>query len=82
MESETGNRGVSEPGETASRRIDEAHAEPVADEDDDKCAFQEGDLDDAGCVTGAYFNRVLPPIPQWMREPPKPKVPTLFDDPE
>lgn len=46
----------------------------------DPDAPREGDLDDAGCFTEAYFNRVLPPIPDWMRQPPKRKVPTLFDD--
>ncbi len=44
--------------------------------------LREGDLDDAGNFTEAWLNRVLPPIPDWMRKPPKrkSKQPTLFDD--
>lgn len=39
------------------------------------------ELDDSGCITEAYFKRVLPPIPDWMRKPPRRrKGPNLFDD--
>jgi hypothetical protein len=51
---------------------------------------REGEVDDAGCFTVAYFKRVLPPTPDWMRKPPKlkprgqskskPKQQRLFDD--
>jgi hypothetical protein len=41
-----------------------------------------GDFDDAGCFTEAYFDRVLPPIPDWMRDPPNipSDQPLLFGD--
>lgn len=38
-----------------------------------------GEIDASGCLTQAYLDRVLPPIPDWMREAPKPKERTLFD---
>ncbi len=73
---------VSDASETAGCCGEEANTAALnADRKspDDFSAPREGELDDAGCFTEAYFNRVLPPIPDWMRQPPKPKVPTLFD---
>jgi hypothetical protein len=33
-----------------------------------------------GYFSETYLNRVLPPIPDWMRKPPKPSQPGLFDN--
>lgn len=74
---------VSSTGEALGGGGQEANAAALSVDPDaaiDPDAPREGELDDAGCFTEAYFNRVLPPIPDWMRQPPKPKVPTLFDD--
>jgi len=61
------------PGETADPRGQGPEDPPVATEEDES---SEG----SGCFTEEYLERELPPIPDWMRKPPRPSRPGLFDE--
>ena len=82
MDTRSDDRTLSDSGQTligSGEEADTASLIPHDLEADDLYRPREGEIDDAGCFTEAYFKRVLPPIPQWMREPPRPKERTLFD---
>ena len=74
---------VSKSSDIVNGRGEKANLAPLNSDCDasaDPDEPMEGELDDAGCFTEAYLNRVLPPIPDWMRKAPRPKEPSLFDE--
>jgi hypothetical protein len=73
MDSGSDDRRVPPPGETADASGEGPEDTPIETEED-------GSSEGSGCLTEEYLDRELPPIPGWMRKPPKPSGPSLFDD--
>lgn len=73
MDSGSDDRRVPPPSENADPR-GKGPEDPPVDPEDGKSS--EG----SGCLTEEHLERELPPIPDWMRKPPEPSRPGLFDE--
>jgi hypothetical protein len=77
MDSGSDDCRVPPPGEALERRGKGPEDSPVKTE-------VETPDEDAPCFTERELERLLPPIPDWMRKPPplrrQPRQPNLFED--